>query len=94
MTPTRSVAAQPTQARPGPEVELHPVAAEPRGIANGDWVIETPEGMVRVCVRLNDDLDPGVLVGEHSLHRGKVSPRGVRRAGRQRSPLGFIEPLS
>ena len=50
----------------GPEVELHPVAAEARGIANGDWVsIETPEGMVRARARLNDDLDPRVVVGEH-----------------------------
>jgi anaerobic selenocysteine-containing dehydrogenase len=50
----------------GPEVELHPVAAEARGIANGDWVsIETPEGMVRTRARLNDDLDPRVVVGEH-----------------------------
>jgi len=50
----------------GPEVELHPVAAEARGIANGDWVsIETPEGMVRARARLNDSLDPRVVVGEH-----------------------------
>jgi len=49
----------------GPEVELHP-AAEARGIANGDWVsIETPQGMVRARARLNDNLDPRVVVGEH-----------------------------
>jgi anaerobic selenocysteine-containing dehydrogenase len=50
----------------GPEVELHPAAAETRGIANGDWVsIETPEGSVRARARLNDNLDPRVVVGEH-----------------------------
>ena len=40
---------------PHPEVELHPAAAQARGIANGDWVsIETPEGSVRARARLND----------------------------------------
>jgi anaerobic selenocysteine-containing dehydrogenase len=49
-----------------PEVELHPIAAEARGIAAGDWVsIETPEGSVRARARLNDNLDPRVVVGEH-----------------------------
>jgi anaerobic selenocysteine-containing dehydrogenase len=49
-----------------PEVELHPAAAQARGIAHGDWVsIETPEGVVRVRARLNDSLDPNVVVGEH-----------------------------
>jgi anaerobic selenocysteine-containing dehydrogenase len=49
-----------------PEVELHPAAAGARGVANGDWVsIETPEGRVRARARLNDALDPHVVVGEH-----------------------------
>jgi anaerobic selenocysteine-containing dehydrogenase len=49
-----------------PEVELHPAAAQRRGIAAGDWVsIETPEGSVRARARLNDSLDPRVAVGEH-----------------------------
>jgi anaerobic selenocysteine-containing dehydrogenase len=51
---------------PHPEVELHPAAAQARGIAAGDWVaIETPEGMVRARARLNHSLDPRVVVGEH-----------------------------
>jgi len=51
---------------PNPEVELHPSAARARGVANGDWVaIETPEGRVRARARLNDSLDPRVVVGEH-----------------------------
>jgi anaerobic selenocysteine-containing dehydrogenase len=50
----------------GPEVELHPAAAQARGIAQGDWVsIATPEGNVRARARLNDNLDPRVVVGEH-----------------------------
>jgi anaerobic selenocysteine-containing dehydrogenase len=51
---------------PHPEVELHPTAAQARGIANDDWVaIETPEGSVRARARLNGNLDPRVVVGEH-----------------------------
>ncbi|HML15356.1 MAG TPA: molybdopterin-dependent oxidoreductase [Xanthobacteraceae bacterium] len=51
---------------PHPEVELHPAAAQARGIAGGDWVsIETPEGSVRARARLNGDLDPRVVIGEH-----------------------------
>jgi anaerobic selenocysteine-containing dehydrogenase len=49
-----------------PEVELHPAAAQARGIAHGDWVsIETPEGCVRVRARFNDSIDPRVVIGEH-----------------------------
>jgi anaerobic selenocysteine-containing dehydrogenase len=51
---------------PDPEVELHPDAARARRIADGDWVsIETPEGSVRARARLNADLDPRVVVGQH-----------------------------
>jgi len=49
-----------------PEVELHPATADARGITSGDWVsIETPEGSVRARARLNEHLDPRVVVGEH-----------------------------
>jgi anaerobic selenocysteine-containing dehydrogenase len=51
---------------PDPEVELHPEVARSRGIVNGDWVsIETPEGSVRARARLNGNLDPRVVVGQH-----------------------------
>jgi anaerobic selenocysteine-containing dehydrogenase len=54
-----------------PEVELHPTAAQARGIADGDWVsVETPEGSVRVRARFNADLDPRVVVGEHGWWQG------------------------
>jgi anaerobic selenocysteine-containing dehydrogenase len=54
-----------------PEVELHPAAAQVRGIANGDWMsIETPEGSVRARARLNADLDPRVVVGQHGWWQG------------------------
>jgi anaerobic selenocysteine-containing dehydrogenase len=49
-----------------PEVELHPSAALARGIANGAWVaIETPDGSVRARARINESLDPRVVVGQH-----------------------------
>jgi anaerobic selenocysteine-containing dehydrogenase len=52
-------------------VVLHPAAARTRGIADGDWVsIETPEGSVRARARLNADLDPRVVVGEHGWWQG------------------------
>ena len=54
-----------------PEIELHPAAAEARGINNGDWVsIETPEGSVRARARFNISLDPRVVVGEHGWWQG------------------------
>jgi anaerobic selenocysteine-containing dehydrogenase len=49
-----------------PEVHLHPEAARMRRINQGDWVsIETPHGSIRARARLNADLDPRVVVGEH-----------------------------
>ena len=49
-----------------PEVEMHPVAADSRGIRVGDWVrIETPNGSVRARARMNDTLDPVVVCGQH-----------------------------
>jgi anaerobic selenocysteine-containing dehydrogenase len=51
---------------PYPEVEMHPEVARARGIASGDWVsIETPDGTARARARLNDQLDPRVVFGEH-----------------------------
>jgi anaerobic selenocysteine-containing dehydrogenase len=56
---------------PHPEVEMHPAAAQERGIVGGDWVsIETPEGRVRARARLNAELDPRVVVGEHGWWQG------------------------
>lgn len=54
-----------------PEVELHPAAAQERGIKSGDWVsIETPDGSVRARARYNANLDPRVVVGEHGWWQG------------------------
>jgi anaerobic selenocysteine-containing dehydrogenase len=54
-----------------PEVELHPEAAQGRGVAEGDWVvIETPDGSARARARFNATLDPRVAVGEHGFWQG------------------------
>jgi anaerobic selenocysteine-containing dehydrogenase len=51
---------------PEPEVNLHPETAAARGIAAGQWVeVQTPAGAMRARARLNDALDPRVVVGEH-----------------------------
>ena len=51
---------------PHPEIELHPETAAVRGITAGSWVaVETPAGGMRARARLNDRLDPRVIVGEH-----------------------------
>jgi anaerobic selenocysteine-containing dehydrogenase len=56
---------------PHPEVTLHPAAAKARGIEDSDWVsIETPEGSVRARARLDANLDPRVVVGEHGWWQG------------------------
>jgi anaerobic selenocysteine-containing dehydrogenase len=51
---------------PHPEVALHPEVAAARGITAGSWVtVETPAGGMRARARLNDKLDPRVVIGEH-----------------------------
>ena len=47
---------------PDPLVELHPTAAEARGIAADDWVVvETPHATMRARAHLNTALAPDVL---------------------------------
>jgi anaerobic selenocysteine-containing dehydrogenase len=51
---------------PFPEIEMHPNTASARGITAGSWVeVETTVGAMRARARLNDTLDPRVVVGEH-----------------------------
>ena len=51
---------------PDPQVELHPDTARARGIAAGDWVrLDTPHGSVRARAKLNANLDPQVVCGQH-----------------------------
>jgi len=45
---------------------LHPSTAAARGIAAKSWVtVETPAGGMQARARLNDKLDPRVVIGEH-----------------------------
>jgi anaerobic selenocysteine-containing dehydrogenase len=76
-----------------PEVELHPAVAQARGIASGDWVaIETPDGSVRARARLNDSLDPRVVVGEHGWWQGcaEVGAPGYDPFGRQSANFNLL----
>ena len=52
--------------RPDPIVEIHPETAKKHGIEEGDWVwIESPRGRVKERAKLNDGIDPRVIVAEH-----------------------------
>ena len=54
------------RATPDPQVEIHPDTAAARTIAAGDWVrIATPNGAIRARARLDSNLDPGVVCGQH-----------------------------
>jgi anaerobic selenocysteine-containing dehydrogenase len=78
---------------PHPQVELHPTAAQARGIGNGDWVsIVTPEGSVRARARLNDNLDPRVVVGEHGWWQpcAEIGAPGYDPFGPQSASLNLI----
>jgi anaerobic selenocysteine-containing dehydrogenase len=76
-----------------PEVELHPVAAQARGIAGGDWVsIETPEGRVRARARLNESIDPRVVVGQHGFWQAcaEIGAPGYDPFGPESASLNLI----
>jgi len=56
---------------PDPQLELHPEVARARGIAAGDWLrLETPHGTIRARAKLNSNLDPQVVVGQHGWWQG------------------------
>jgi anaerobic selenocysteine-containing dehydrogenase len=51
---------------PDPQVELHPSTAAARGITAGAWVsLDTPKGSIRARAKLNPNLDPDVVFGQH-----------------------------
>jgi anaerobic selenocysteine-containing dehydrogenase len=53
------------------QVEIHPDAAEARGIANGDRVfLETPAGRITVLAKLRKDLAPDVVTAQHGWWQG------------------------
>ncbi|GAA2162444.1 molybdopterin-dependent oxidoreductase iron-sulfur protein [Humibacillus xanthopallidus] len=59
------------RAAPDPQVELHPDAAQARGITTSDWVrISTPHGAVRARAKLNSSIAPGVVCAQHGWSQG------------------------
>ena len=53
--------------RPHPIVEIHPETAKKHGIEEEQWVyIESPRGRIRQRAKLNDGIDPRVIVAEHA----------------------------
>src|SRR5262249_36182951 len=56
---------------PDPQVEMHPAAAQSRGIAADDWVvIETPRATMRARARLVNRLAPDVVCAQFGWWQG------------------------
>ncbi|MFC1864161.1 molybdopterin-dependent oxidoreductase, partial [Thermodesulfobacteriota bacterium] len=52
--------------RPDPIVEIHPETAMKHDIEENDWVyIESPRGRIRERAKLNNSIDPKVIIAEH-----------------------------
>ena len=63
--------------RPDPIVEIHPETARKHGIKETDWVwIESPRGRIKEKVKLNDGIDPGVVVAEHGWWYPEIRDAG------------------
>jgi anaerobic selenocysteine-containing dehydrogenase len=63
--------------RPDPIVEIHPDTALKHGIAAGDWVyIESPRGRCKERAKLNQWIDPRVVVAEHGWWYPEIEDQG------------------
>ena len=63
--------------RPDPIVEIHPETARKHGLKETDWVwIESPRGRIKEKVKLNDGIDPGVVVAEHGWWFPEIKDAG------------------
>jgi anaerobic selenocysteine-containing dehydrogenase len=63
--------------RPDPIVEIHPDTAYKQGINDGDWVwIASPRGRVRQKAKLNNGIDPRVVVAEHGWWFPEIKDEG------------------
>jgi anaerobic selenocysteine-containing dehydrogenase len=63
--------------RPDPLVEIHPETAAKHGIADGQWVqIESPRGRIKQKAKLNDGIDPRVIVAEHGWWFPEIKDEG------------------
>ena len=63
--------------RPDPIVEIHPETANKHGIKEGDWVyIESPRGRAKERAKLNDGINPQVIVAEHGWWYPEIEDPG------------------
>jgi anaerobic selenocysteine-containing dehydrogenase len=63
--------------RPDPIVEIHPRTAAQNDIQEGDWVwIESSRGRARQRAKLNDGIDPRVIVAEHAWWYPEIKEPG------------------
>jgi anaerobic selenocysteine-containing dehydrogenase len=63
--------------RPDPLVTLHPSTAASLGLQKGDWVlVETPQGAVRLRLRVMDKIHPGMVDAQHGWWFPEGSPEG------------------
>ena len=66
---------------PDPTVEISPILAKERGLADGDWtLVETRGGTARLRARLDPTLDPRVVVAEFGWWED-CPPVGRERSG-------------
>ncbi|MBI4786058.1 MAG: molybdopterin-dependent oxidoreductase [Chloroflexi bacterium] len=65
------------EVRDKPIVEIHPETAKKHGIQEGQWVyIESPRGRVKQFAKLNDGIDPRVIVAEHGWWYPEMKQEG------------------
>ncbi len=63
--------------RPDPIVEIHPDTAKKHGIKEGDWVwIVSPRGRAKERAKLNNGIDPRVIVAEHGWWYPEIKDPG------------------
>ncbi len=63
--------------RPDPIVEIHPDTAKKEGIEEDSWVfIESPRGKAKFKTKLNDGIDPRVVVAEHGWWYPEIKAPG------------------
>ncbi|MBU0515601.1 MAG: molybdopterin-dependent oxidoreductase [Proteobacteria bacterium] len=63
--------------RPDPIVEIHPDTAQKHGVQDGDWIhIESPRGRIKQRAKLNDGIDPRVIVAEHGWWFPEIKDEG------------------
>jgi len=63
--------------RPDPIVEIHPETAAKHSIREGDWVwLESPRGRAKEKAKLNNGIDPSVIVAEHGWWYPEIKNSG------------------